>query len=178
MLTGRSLQRTWRVEGPAYAVDVRLEGERLIGTLEGPDGTLALEARAHRTGPEAVVVRFRGRAHRAVVVREGACLWVAMDGHTYQLCVEAPGRPQAPPSTETQATSPMTGRVVTMQVAPGQAVAEGETLCVVEAMKMEYAVRAPRDVTVAEVRAQVGDQVQVNQSLVLFAEEERAGDDA
>ena len=95
-MTSRSLQRTWRVEGPAYALDVQLEDERLVGTLDGPDGALDLAAQAHRTGPEAVVVRYGGRAHRAVVVRDGACLWVAMDGHTYQLCVEAPGRPGGP----------------------------------------------------------------------------------
>ena len=175
-MTSRSLQRTWRVEGPAYALDVQLEEERLVGTLEGPDGALDVQAQAHRTGPEAVVVRYGGRAHRAVVVRDGACLWVAMDGHTYQLCVEAPGRPHAPPSTETQATSPMTGTVAALPVEPGQSVAEGETLFVVEAMKMEYAVRAPRDVVVAEVRAEVGETVQVDQPLVLFVEEE--GDDA
>lgn len=175
-MTGRSLQRTWRVEGPAYGIDVQLEEERLIGTLEGPEGTVALEALAHRTGPEAVVVRYGGRAHRAVVVRDGACVWVAMDGYTYQLCVEAPGRPHAPPSIETQATSPMTGTVAAMQAEPGLSVAEGETLFVVEAMKMEYAVRAPRDVVVAEVRAKAGDTVEINQPLVLF--EESAGDDA
>jgi len=172
MMTGRPLQRTWRVEGPAYALDVQLEGERIVGTLDGPEARAAVEAHVHRTGPEAVVVRLDGRAHRAVVVREGACLWVAMDGHTYQLCTEAPGRPEAPPSTETQAASPMTGTVAALHVEPGQAVAEGEPLFVVEAMKMEYAVRAPRDVVVAEVRVAVGDPVELGQPLVLFAEAE------
>lgn len=170
-MTGRALQRTWRVEDAAYTLDVQLEDDRLVGSLEGAEEATALEALAHRTGPEAVVVRYGGRAHRAVVVREGSCLWVAIDGHTWQLCVEAPGRPQAPDSTETQAMSPMTGKVVALAVEPGQAVAAGETLFVVEAMKMEYAVRAPRDVTVAAVRTAVGDQVEVDQPLVLFEEE-------
>lgn len=167
-MSGRDWKRAWRVDGKAWALDVRLEEEHLVGRLEGPDGEHDVEAQVHRTGPDAVVVRTGGRGHRAVVYREGSCLWVAVDGHTWQLCVEAPGRPEAPASTETQATSPMTGTVVKVDVEAGQEVVEGATLFVVEAMKMEYAVKAPRDVTIREVRAAAGDRVDIDQPVVLF----------
>jgi biotin carboxyl carrier protein len=49
--------------------------------------------------------------------------------------------------------------VIAVKVAPGQKVARGEELLVVESMKMENAVRAPRDGTVRAVAAQVGDMV-------------------
>ena len=64
---------------------------------------------------------------------------------------------------------PMPGLVVSLGVAPGQEVKAGETLCVVEAMKMENVLRAERDVTVSAVRAKVGESLAVDQVIMEFA---------
>ena len=53
----------------------------------------------------------------------------------------------------------MPGKVIKVAVSPGHDVKKGDELVVVEAMKMENAIRAPRDGRVAAVRAQVGDMV-------------------
>ena len=74
-------------------------------------------------------------------------------------------------SDEDFATSPMTGTLAKLSVEPGTAVAEGGELFVVEAMKMEYVVKAPRDVMVAEVRGSVGGQVDQGAVVVTFESE-------
>jgi len=56
-------------------------------------------------------------------------------------------------------TAPMPGRVVVLKVAVGDSVSAGQELMVIEAMKMELAIRAPRDGVVAELRAASGDFV-------------------
>src|ERR687885_1461858 len=56
---------------------------------------------------------------------------------------------------------PMPGLVVSVNVAEGQDVKAGETLCVVEAMKMENALRAERDVTVKRINVRPGDSLAV-----------------
>src|SRR5262249_50750771 len=56
-------------------------------------------------------------------------------------------------------TAPMHGKVIEILVAPGDVVRKGQRLAVVEAMKMEHALVAPLDGTVAEVRASAGSQV-------------------
>jgi propionyl-CoA carboxylase alpha chain/3-methylcrotonyl-CoA carboxylase alpha subunit len=61
--------------------------------------------------------------------------------------------------------SPMPGRIVSVAVRQGQAVAKGETLLALEAMKMEHALVAPFDGTVAELAVAVGDQVAENVTL-------------
>ena len=62
--------------------------------------------------------------------------------------------------------SPLPGRVVAVRVAAGQRVSQGAELVVVEAMKMEHAIRSPTDGTVRAVLCAEGDQVDRGQSLV------------
>jgi propionyl-CoA carboxylase alpha chain len=64
---------------------------------------------------------------------------------------------------------PMPGLVVSIAVAPGQEVKAGETLAVVEAMKMENVLRAERDGTVKAVFAKKGDSLAVDAVILEFA---------
>ena len=65
----------------------------------------------------------------------------------------------------------MPGKVLQVRVAAGDRVARGDTLVILEAMKMEHAVTAPHDGTVAEVRAEPGQQVEAGAILVVLDEE-------
>ena len=66
--------------------------------------------------------------------------------------------------------APMPGKVIKVAVAPGDAVEEGQLLVVLEAMKMEHALRSPVAGTVHEVRAAEGDQVEADAVLVVVEE--------
>jgi 3-methylcrotonyl-CoA carboxylase alpha subunit len=72
--------------------------------------------------------------------------------------VEEGARPAARHGPE-RLEAPMPGRVIAVRVTPGQPVARGEELLVIEAMKMENSLRAPHDGVVASVAAKVGDMV-------------------
>ena len=60
----------------------------------------------------------------------------------------------------------MPGRVMSITVRPGDAVSEGDEVCVVEAMKMEQSIRAPRNGIVKEIHVQPLDSVNANDPLV------------
>jgi len=70
------------------------------------------------------------------------------------------------PEGELAVKAPIPGLVVKMLVGPGQGVAEGETLLILEAMKMENEIRSPREGTVHEVRVEPGTQVAMGQVLL------------
>ncbi|WP_394435853.1 carboxyl transferase domain-containing protein [Streptomyces sp. SGAir0957] len=63
-------------------------------------------------------------------------------------------------------TAPMSGTVIAVEAGPGQAVAAGATLLVLEAMKMEHVVRAERSGVVRAVHARVGETVTEGAALV------------
>jgi len=63
---------------------------------------------------------------------------------------------------------PMPGRLVSLSVGEGDAVKTGETVAVVEAMKMENVLRAERDGTVKSVHAEPGDSLSLDDVIVEF----------
>jgi 3-methylcrotonyl-CoA carboxylase alpha subunit len=115
------------------------------------------------------------------VIREGAPAAVAGADTTY---VDVEGQSlefviAPPPSIEDAVrhagaagdgasvlTAPMPGRVIAVRAATGQRVAAHQPLVVLEAMKMEHAVVAPMDGSVARVHVSVGEQVQRGDLLV------------
>jgi len=66
--------------------------------------------------------------------------------------------------------APMPGKVIRVEVVPGDEVGAGEVMIVLEAMKMEHTLRAPHSGTVIEVDCVAGDQVEAGAVLVVVAE--------
>ncbi|MEO6138235.1 MAG: biotin/lipoyl-containing protein, partial [Luteimonas sp.] len=75
-------------------------------------------------------------------------------------------QPSAQGSDEHRLQAPMPGRVVLVKVKPGDQVIAGQEVLVIEAMKMELGLKAPRDGVIAEVRAAAGDFVEAEAVLV------------
>lgn len=67
-----------------------------------------------------------------------------------------------------QLVAPMPGLVVDILVKPGQSVAKGEGLLLLEAMKMENVIKAPIDVVVKEIKVEQKEAVEKNQVLIIF----------
>ncbi len=70
---------------------------------------------------------------------------------------------------DTQVGAPMPGVVSTLAVSTGQAVKAGDVLLSIEAMKMETALHAERDGTVAEVLVKAGDQIDAKDLLIVYS---------
>ncbi len=87
---------------------------------------------------------------------------------------QTPGILVPPPPTRSSAgvgpeniiTSPLSGRVISIMVRPGDTVTTGQEVCVVEAMKMEQSIRSHRDGIVKEIMVQPMDTVRTNDPLI------------
>jgi 3-methylcrotonyl-CoA carboxylase alpha subunit len=86
--------------------------------------------------------------------------------------------PLAPPRTETagdeRVTAPIPGRIARVMAQPGDIVEKNAPLVVIEAMKMELTLRAPRDGKIAKVFRAVDEMVEEGAEIVTFVSEERA----
>jgi len=101
-------------------------------------------------------------------IRAGEIAWVSHRGETYRLSAvprfssRTAHRPEDTPSLE----APMPGRILGVRTMVGATVRKGDTLVLVEAMKMEHAVRAPKDGTVTRVLVTEGQMVGLGDVLV------------
>ncbi len=147
--------------------------ERRDGTLTGRAGGEPFEARLHGWDDPWLDIEIDGQRERLTVTFDrppaGAHdrVWVQSATSEVSL-IELPRFPSsAPPVASGSLTAPMNGTVIDVLVAPGVAVVSGQTLVVVEAMKMEHKVVAPSDGTVAEVLVSLGDTVAQDQVLIV-----------
>ncbi|WP_284449465.1 acetyl-CoA carboxylase biotin carboxylase subunit [Pseudoxanthomonas mexicana] len=113
-------------------------------------------------------LRIHGQARRFRILRHGTRLTLH-DGEQRTAVETVPAyrrtdMAEAPGSGKILA--PMPGRVVLVKARPGDEVVAGQELLVMEAMKMELAVKASRDGVVADVRAAAGDFVEADTVLV------------
>ena len=78
----------------------------------------------------------------------------------------APAPTAAPAGSGEAVAAPMPGTILKVNVTAGQAVKSGDTLCVLEAMKMENEIKAPKDGVVSTVAVTKGASVNTGDALV------------
>ena len=81
----------------------------------------------------------------------------------------APAAAAAPvPAGAETVKAPMPGKILSVEVSAGQAVKKGETLLILEAMKMQNEIAAPHDAVVAEVRVSANQTVSTGDDMVVL----------
>jgi biotin carboxyl carrier protein len=140
---------------------VTVDGERLeVEALNLPQGALVL-----RLGTSTAVAEFEEKGDEyAVLLRGQVSRFDVVDERARALRAVA-----APFEAEGRQTihSPMPGKIVKVFVRPGDAVAEGQGLIVVEAMKMENELKSPKAGTVVDIFAAEGQTVDNGAKLVV-----------
>jgi biotin carboxyl carrier protein len=132
-----------RLDGDAGAFEIAAQepGRFLVN---GPDGEFVVSA-----------------------VASGDHVWATCDGHVLEITVQPASARALPRGGDHEVLGPpMPATVVRVLVGPGDAVAAGDVLIALEAMKMELPIRAPRDGIIAAVHCREGELVQPGLTLV------------
>ena len=114
-------------------------------------------------GEDIYTVEVEGKSYTVTVSAGGDISGIASVGG------QPESAPDVPASGGEPVSAPLAGNVVKVLVKPGQRVSEGESIVVLEAMKMETSVSAPSDGTIVEVKVQAGDSCSVGDVLVTLA---------
>jgi 3-methylcrotonyl-CoA carboxylase alpha subunit len=153
---------------------VRL-GDKVHRVAIAPGGDARVDNQAALSlsaeGEHVFAVDDGGRVRRVFVVCSGERRQVFVHGEIYELTagVDAEGRRTAARSGSDHLAAPMPARVAAILVEAGQRVRKGEVLLKLEAMKMELAVRAPREGMVKSIGCRVGELVQAGVCLLDLA---------
>jgi 3-methylcrotonyl-CoA carboxylase alpha subunit len=138
---------------------------------------LRINDQSVRAWSESDRVRIDDVAHRVRVVRFDRELTVILEGHNHVFTLIDP---LAPPDTRSagsdRVVAPIPARVTHVLVRAGDAVTKGAALVILEAMKMEITLVAPRDAAIGVIHYVVGDMVEEGAELILLDEVREASD--
>jgi biotin carboxyl carrier protein len=121
-----------------------------------------------RVGEGEYVVDVGNRRERIYAAGPAHDRWLFWNGHVYRSSrVATAARSRRDRQSAVQViAAPMPATVIKVLVSAGQTVTKGDTVVVLEAMKMELPLRATGDATVAAVRCAPGDLVQADATLI------------
>jgi biotin carboxyl carrier protein len=155
------------VNGQTFEIEINQDGKVTVdGTEQNVDfktiSTSLYSALIDHASVEALVEEREG--HFNVLINGDQYEVEVADERQQRLLKASAGFEAA--QGEISIRSPMPGLIVAVGVAEGQAVSQGDSLCVLESMKMENEIKAPRAGTVGRVYVNKGDRVEQNKVLI------------
>ena len=121
-------------------------------------------AKVNEKGEEAYTVEVEGKSYHVTVASGGDVSSIKQLGAQSSAVVQV-----EPATSAVPVNAPLAGTVVKVLVQPGQAVVEGQSIIILEAMKMETSISAPNAGTIVAVKVQSGDSCAVGDLLVTLA---------
>jgi biotin carboxyl carrier protein len=136
--------------------DGRVENWTVADAVRAPDGAWRL-----------ALIDPAGVKHHVDAADDGSEVWTAIDGVVHVIAApQAGARRRGRAAAAHGLEAPMPATVTRIVASVGQRVVTGDVLVLLEAMKMELAIRAPHDGTVARIACQAGTIVQPGVPLV------------
>jgi 3-methylcrotonyl-CoA carboxylase alpha subunit len=171
---------SWRLGAPATrTLDIESADRRVTVEATGVGGEYSLQVDGE-THPVAIR-RLSGSEFSLNIDGQGRRLQIHVAGdHRLEVCLDSRRWPVSRHARFEAAVeggagdgrllAPMPGKVLEIRVEAGQSVSEGDTLLIMEAMKMELAIKAPADGQVAEIAVAAEDIIEADALLIALEE--------
>jgi 3-methylcrotonyl-CoA carboxylase alpha subunit len=148
-----------------YSVTIERRGDTYFVTYDNTE---------YKVTPEEIKsghlkIQIGNRIIKAIVTNGENEKFVFINGNVFKVKpVELTGRKKRrkKESDESDLDSPISGKIIDIAVKKGDMVKKGDILIIIEAMKMEYLIRAPYKGTVKKIHFKKNDQVEIGQTTV------------
>ncbi len=143
-------------------------GDRDYRATVADDGAVSIDGGPPMPAARAAAgeIRIGPQGRRAWTAASGANRWVFLDGHVFTFEVQDARRRRTTAGAHAPLASPMPATVVRVDAVTGARVRKGDTLVILEAMKMELPIRAAADGVVRAVHCSSGELVKPGIPLV------------
>lgn len=150
-------------ENHVYNVSIERRDKHYFITYDNTE----YKVEAEENKPGQLKIKIGDRIIKSVITEGEKEKFVFVDGHVFKVKpVELTGIKKTEKKEEGDLFSPISGRVVSVKVKNGNTVKKGDILMVIEAMKMEYLIRAPFDGKVEKVNFKERDLIEIGQNTV------------
>lgn len=146
------------------------------GNLVLKDGKAALDYQLVSLGKNSYSLLLNGKSYHVQILRENGTYHVHLDGDYFPFRVEDERMRKlrelvsasSAASGERILTAPIPGLVTNIRVAVGDQIQKGQSVIVLEAMKMENELKAEADGTIKSILIEEGNAVDKDQQLLIF----------
>jgi acetyl-CoA/propionyl-CoA carboxylase, biotin carboxylase, biotin carboxyl carrier protein len=158
------MKHTFTRNGQNYELDLTPTGNTWRAVYHGQE----YEFSRQDSGPGRLILTLNGRTVLLYIAMDHDTRWIAFDGRTYALKKQTRSRQAHTGDANPEGIlhAPMPGQVRAVNVQVGDSVTKGQTLLLLEAMKMEIRIQAPMDGVVTKIPVVIGEQVEKDQVLI------------
>ena len=122
---------------------------------------------AEEINPGQIKIKIGDRIIKAIITEGEKEKYIFIDGEVYKVKpIELSGTKKIYKKDEGDLFSPISGKVINVKIKKGDIVKKGDILMIIEAMKMEYLIRAPYNGKIINVMFKEKDQIEIGQNTV------------
>lgn len=155
-------------ENHVYNVTVERRKDQYFVTYDNTE----YKVEADEIKPGHLKIKLGDRVIKCVITKGDKDKFVFVDGDVFKVRnIELTGEKKIKKKEEGNLNSPISGKVVSIKVKDGDKVKKGDVLMIIEAMKMEYLIRAPYNGKVKKVNFKEKDQIEIGQNTVEITKE-------
>ena len=155
-------------ENHVYNVSVERRKNQYFVTYDNTE----YKVEADEIKPGYLKIKLGDRVIKCVITKGDKDKFVFVEGDVFKVRnIELTGAKKTKKKDEGNLNSPISGKVVSIKVKDGDKVKKGDVLMIIEAMKMEYLIRAPYNGKVKKVNFKENNQIEIGQNTVEITKE-------
>ncbi|KYK29456.1 acetyl-CoA carboxylase biotin carboxyl carrier protein subunit [Thermoplasmatales archaeon SG8-52-1] len=156
-------------EDHVYNVTIERKNNHYFVTYDNTE----YKVQAEEVKPGQLKIKIGDRIIKSIITEGEKEKFVFVEGQVFKVKpVELTSMKKRKKKDEGDLSSPISGKVVSINVKKGDLVKKDDVLMVIEAMKMEYLIRAPYDCKIKKVNFKEKDQIEIGQTTVEISKKE------